>query len=257
MTDKIFGSTYANFYDIFYHDKNYEKECDCLEQIFGQFSKKKIKSILDLGCGTGNHALPLAQRGYSVTGVDISESMLRQAHKKSSLNDGKVEFIRGDIRHVRLKKKYDSAIMMFAVLGYQLNNSDVLKTLQTVRQHLSSGGLFIFDVWYGPAVLYTKPSQRTKTIPLKNGEKIVRKASADINVIDQICSVNYKLHQVRNNKTINRIKEQHTMRFFFPLELQMALEFSDFQLLHLGAFSQYKRQPTEKDWNIVAVAKAV
>ena len=47
-------------------------------------SEKKVSSILDIGCGTGSHALPFADMGYAVTGVDISEDMLEIARKKAS-----------------------------------------------------------------------------------------------------------------------------------------------------------------------------
>ena len=65
--------------------------------------------------------------------------------------------------------KFDAALMMFAVLGYQVENDDVLAALRTARRHLEPGGLFIFDVWYGPAVLHQRPSERVKIIPGRDG----------------------------------------------------------------------------------------
>jgi predicted TPR repeat methyltransferase len=53
---------YAKYYDLLYQEKNYEEECDFIEQVFRGFSKLKVKSILELGCGTGGHAIPLARR---------------------------------------------------------------------------------------------------------------------------------------------------------------------------------------------------
>jgi len=66
---------YANYYDALYREKDYKKECDFLEQIW-EVSSEPISRVLDLGCGTGGHALPLAQRGYHVTGGNRSEQML-------------------------------------------------------------------------------------------------------------------------------------------------------------------------------------
>ena len=79
---KVF-QRYAEYYDLIYQDKDYEKECDFLEEIFQAYQSKPVKSILELGCGTGGHAIPLAKRGYELTGLDTSSVMLKQAEKKS------------------------------------------------------------------------------------------------------------------------------------------------------------------------------
>jgi len=82
---KIFQK-YANYYDILYQDKDYKKECDFLEKIFEKYSKKRINSILDLGCGTGSHSLILAKRDYEVSGVDLSSQMINRARNKARDN---------------------------------------------------------------------------------------------------------------------------------------------------------------------------
>lgn len=74
---------YSNYYDTLYEDKNYGAECDFIETIFSKFYLAPVKHILDLGCGTGGHAIPLAQRGYHVTGIDRSEEMLKKAEEKA------------------------------------------------------------------------------------------------------------------------------------------------------------------------------
>ncbi len=84
MTDKVFGQDYADQYDLLYTDKDYEAECDLIEEVFRKYGNGRISTILDLGCGTGNHAIPLASRGYHVTGIDISEDMITHAQKKAN-----------------------------------------------------------------------------------------------------------------------------------------------------------------------------
>ena len=80
--NQAFGSTYAHAYDLLYLDKDYTAECDFIENIFHRYGDKPISRVLDLGCGTGNHAFPLASRGYEVVGIERSESMLAQASNK-------------------------------------------------------------------------------------------------------------------------------------------------------------------------------
>ncbi len=253
----VFGK-YANFYDSIYQDKNYKGECDAIQEIFKKYNKKRISSILDLGCGTGNHAFILHERGYNVLGVDRSKVMLANAESKLSKlpNKKNIRFETGDIRNWKTDEKFDAVVMMFAVLGYQLENKDILQALKTVKAHLKRGGLFIFDVWYGPAVLYQKPSERTKTVDTTKG-KIIRYAYSEIDTVRQICTVHYLTTYIQNTKQIQKIKEDHQMRFFFPKELEFYLQSTRLKLLKLGAFPQWRKTPNEKTWNIFGIAKAV
>ena len=114
-----FGAVYADSYDLFYQEKDYTEETRQLESIFKTYNTT-VHSILDLGCGTGNHAFPLAQRGYEVVGVDRSAPMLARARSKLLNTDlnGRLVFQHADIGAVNLGKSFDVVLMMFAVLGY-------------------------------------------------------------------------------------------------------------------------------------------
>src|SRR5712692_7156539 len=126
-----FGPVYADSYDLIYHDKDYSAECNVIESIFRTYNNA-IHSVLDLGCGTGNHAFPLAERGYEVVGVDRSADMLAYARRKlvSAETDGKLVFQQGDVRAVDLKGSFDAVLMMFAVLGYKLEKTEVVSALR-------------------------------------------------------------------------------------------------------------------------------
>ena len=257
MSD-VFGSIYADAYDLFYCDKDYAAECDLIERLFQTYSDGPIRSILDLGCGTGNHAIPLAQRGYRVVGVDCSESMLAHARRKAAgLSDGSdVAFHQGDICSVDLQRRFDTALMMFAVLGYQLENADVLSALRTAHQHLRPGGLLIFDVWYGPAVLHQRPSQRIKVIPTSEG-KILRVVSGELDIRRHVCTVHFHVWRLEGEQVVAETEESHAMRYFFPRELDLFLECSEFALVRLGAFPEFNRDSDETTWNVLGVARPV
>ena len=130
---------YANFYDIMYQDKDYRAECDFLELIFSQYSNKPIKTILDLGCGTGGHTLILTERGFKVMGIDLSGEMLEISRKKANERKLNIEFIQGDIRNLKLNQKFDAVISMFAVMSYQIANEDLISAFKTgpIRQDSS------------------------------------------------------------------------------------------------------------------------
>jgi len=256
MSD-VFGSDYSGAYDLLYHDKDYTAECDLIEHLFQTCGDGSIRSVLDLGCGTGNHAIRLAQRGYEVVGVDRSESMLARARSKAPTcpSGGSAVFHQGDIRSVDLGQDFDAALMMFTVLGYQLENADVLSALKTAHRHLRTGGLLIFDVWYGPAVLHQRPSQHIKVIPIEGG-KILRAASGELDVRRHICTVHYHMWKLEGERLVAETEETHSMRYFFAQELKLLLEVSGFRLLRLGAFPDFDHDPGETTWNVMVAAEA-
>jgi len=254
----VFETSYAGSYDLLYQDKDYVAECDVLEKAFQTYAEQRIENILDLGCGTGSHALVLAQRGYQVVGVDRSSGMLAQAHVKAAqqISNGEAVFQRGDIRNLNLDQRFDAVLIMFAVLGYQLSNSDVRAALQSARRHLNVGGLLAFDVWYGPAVTHERPTQRVKVIPTPEG-KIVRVASGELDTSQQVCAVHYQLWHIGPAGLIAECEEDHQMRYFFPLELNLFLQQSGFTLLRLSNFPELDREPDETTWNVLGVARAI
>jgi len=254
--NKIFDSVYANAYDFLYRDKDYSSECNLIERIFRTYGDGHIKKIIDLGCGSGNHAILLAQRGYEVVGVDRSESMLTHARRKAVrlLEDKRIDFHQEDIRTVNLRQQFDAALMMFAVLSYQLKDEDVLAALRVVNSHLCSKGLLIFDVWYGPAVLHQRPTQRVKEIKIPKG-KIKRVASGKLDIRHHLCKVHYQLKRLEENKLVSEAEEDHWIRYFFPEELDSFLKMSGFIPLRLGTFPELDQDPDEKTWEVLEVAQ--
>jgi SAM-dependent methyltransferase len=254
---ELFGSEYADAYDQLYRDKDYVEECELVERLLRTYGDGSVRSLLDLGCGTGNHALPLAERGYAVVGVDRSNNMLQFARKKAASRqiDGNASFYEGDICSFQMERSFDASLMMFAVLGYQLENADVLAALRTARKHLRLGGLLIFDVWYGPAVLRQGPSDRVRGIQTEKGQ-ILRLASGKLDVQSHLCKVSYRLWRMEGERLAGEIAEAHLMRFFFPLELNLFLECCGFAPVRLGAFPQFDRDPDETTWNVCGVARA-
>ena len=144
----------ADYYDLIYAAKDYETECQFLRRVFRQY-RPSVRSILDLGCGTGGHAGVLAGRdrgelsaGFRVTGVDRSAAMLERARSKFP----HLDFRLGDLLTYRSGDRYDAVIAMFGVLGH-VHGQDLHRAFHTANYHLKPGGLFIFDGWHRPAVM--------------------------------------------------------------------------------------------------------
>lgn len=258
QTSRQFGASYAHAYDALYREKDYAAECDLIEAAFASHGAGEISRVLDLGCGTGNHALPLTERGLDVTGVDRSPEMLRAARAKAAALgtiDTEPRFVEGDVRTTELGETFDAVLMMFAVLGYQLDNDDVRAALGTARRHLEPGGLFLFDVWYGPAVLSERPGERIKVVDLESGERLIRATSGRLDSFHHLCEVSYRLFRGRDSG-FEETTETHRMRYFFPQELRFFLGMSGFDMQSITAFPSLDEACSEATWNAFVAARA-
>ena len=246
---------YARYYDLTYRDKDYDGECDFLEHVFEEFSTRPVKSILDVGCGTGQHAMALAGRGHVVTGIDVSERAIKVARGKFRKQHCRAQFVVADMRSFYLKTRFDACICMFAAIGYLPETRDIQAALARIRGHLSEGSLFVFDCWNGLAVLRTLPSVRVRT--MHDGLRdIVRVAEPELDAFHHLCRIKYQLIVSEGNTIVDRIEETHVMRFLFPQEILHYLDEAGFRVLHMCSFPDVKQRVDENAWNIAVVAVA-
>ncbi len=251
----VFGADYAGDYDALYGDKDYDAEVALIERVIKR-QVGEARSILDLGCGTGAHTLRLAERGFAVTGVDRSLEMLAIAELKSLAAHSSALFVEGDVTAVRLGATFDVALMMFAVLGYQTTDAAARAALETARAHLREGGLFIADVWYGPAVVAIQPEERTKLVGTERGN-IVRTVRTVLDPVRKCASVHYRVTHREGSTNAPEFEETHTMRYFFESDLVTLLESSGLRMVELRAFDDDTRPATVETWNVLVVARAI
>jgi SAM-dependent methyltransferase len=250
-----FGEIYSKYYDMLYMDKDYEKECDFIEEIFKRFSPFRPIKILDVGCGTGGHLIPLAKRGYEVTGIDKSEWMISILKRKIRGCDLPMKGLVADLLDFELDERFDACIAMFAVINYIIQTDDLIKAFKNVRRHLKPGALFIFDYWYGPAVLTIKPSVKVKILE-KDGIKVIRTVIPELDTFNNIQRSNYYLIAIKNNKIIDETREVHVLRYLFPQELVHYLNEASFKVLKFCEFPYLDKPPSENTWNVATIAMA-
>jgi ubiquinone/menaquinone biosynthesis C-methylase UbiE len=250
-----FQESYAEYYDIMYGDKDYDRECDYLESLFVKYGRKPL-TLLDVACGTGGHALILARRGYRVTGIDSSRAMLKRAVSKAAEHRvNGVSFLNMDMRSISLDDTYDSAISMFSAVNYLLSLKDLSEMLRGVRKCLSEGALFIFDFWNGLAVLNLRPEQRVKFV--QRGEvKLVRTVKPALSAVEQLVEDQFTLLVLRNDRLVQTFEEKHLLRFHFPSEVGYVASEAGFRPITFLPFMGLSEQVTDRDWNIVAVLQA-
>ena len=186
-----FGNLYSQYYDLLYSDKDYHGEAEYIDSLIKN-SSKNTKAILDMGCGTGKHASLLCDKGYSVHGIDLSEDMLKIAETRRIDREEQLSFSHSNIQELDFKKKFDVVVSLFHVMSYQNSNEELIKAFEVAKNHLDDDGVFIFDFWYGPAVLTDLPITRVKRLENENikvtrlGEPVLY---AQENIVDVIYDV--------------------------------------------------------------------
>jgi SAM-dependent methyltransferase len=217
---------YACYYEALYHDKDYRAEVEYITSLMKEFAPSG-KTILELGCGTGEHALLLGAAGYDVSGIDLSPQMIRfaEARRESIAPEiaERVRFRQGDARLLAESEPSDVVLALFHVLSYQTENSDVEAVFTTAAKHLKAGGLFVFDCWYGPAVLTVQPSVTTKRVSTDEFS-LVRIAEPKMLPRANIVEVHYQIDADHGGPgKIRVVRETHRMRYFFEPEIERFL----------------------------------
>ncbi len=243
--DKNFDSTYSRYYDLLYYDKDYEKEVPYIIELIRSVDPKAAK-VLELGFGTGNHAALLCKKGYKVTGIERSEEMVTIAKEK--FIDGFTPVI-ADIENYNLHTTFDAAISLFHVVSYLTENAALINCFKSTSEHLKDGGIFIFDVWYSPAVYHQQPETRIKRIN-NNDIDVIRLAEPLLHTGKNVVDVNYEIIVMdRKTKLTDVYYEKHPMRHFSIPEINLLATITGFKIIRVEEFLT-ANQPSENTWGV-------
>lgn len=225
-------------------------ECNFIEK---ELDFNRSVKILDVGCGTGRHSIELTKRGYNITGIDLSSSMLQRAKDISKANNLEIKFLNCDARNLPFSMDFDAAIMLCEG-GFPLMETDEMnfEILKNVTKSLKDKGKFIFTTLNGLFPLYhsvekflTDSSQGDNATYRSNTFDLM--TFRDINVTE-IMDDYGKIKSLDCNE-----------RYYVPSEINWLLKSLGFIKIEifgakLGAFSRNDKLTTE-DFEMLVIAE--
>jgi len=216
---EVFDELYSEYYDLLYKNKDYSKESHYVFNQIKKHSPNKISSLLELGCGTGGHAIHWLPDVDTWTGVDLSSSMLAQCKSNLEKFKSKIDLVESDINKLSLNKKFDAILSLFHVVSYQDSNEKLDNFFRVASTHMKEGAILAFDFWHGAAVLSDRPLP--KLLEVKNDNlKVTRFTNSKMLFSENIVQVDFKvwIDSIHTNER-KEIFESHRMRYLFETEL--------------------------------------
>jgi len=247
--EKLFDN-YGEKYDEEIFTQGTVAECDFIEK---ELNYNKSLKIIDVGCGTGRHSIELSQRGYQVTGIDLSDSQLKRAREKAKMKNIKIEFLRYDARNLPFQKQYDVAIMLCEG-GFPLMETDEMnfEILKNVTKSLKDSAKFIFTTLNGLFPLYNSINDFHSSDGSKEGAKY-NSTGFDL--------MTFRDHNITTftDDAGNEHNLECNERYYVPSEITWLLKTLGFKKVEifgakLGAYSRDDKLTTE-DYEMLVVAE--
>jgi len=206
-------------------DMNRKGEVDFLVHCFTRYARRPVRRVLDIACGTGPHLTRLAERGYRMSGLDLSPESIEFLRRRLAAKGHPGELVVGDMTDFRLRQPVDAAICMQDSQGHLLTNEQLLAHLRAVARSVKKGGLYIFDRYMASS--WTDPA-RSWSWSRRRGGLIVRasfSALNDVNPVTQVFRERMLLEAIENG-TRRVYRQTHLSRMVFPQELRAMVELS-------------------------------
>jgi 2-polyprenyl-3-methyl-5-hydroxy-6-metoxy-1,4-benzoquinol methylase len=241
---------YGEKYDSEVFTQGTTGECDFLEK---EIHSDKSLRILDVGCGTGRHSIELTKRGYSVTGIDLSEGQLAKAIEKAKKENIDIDFQRQDARNLPFHNEFDVAIMLCEG-GFPLMETDEMnfEILKSVTHSLKKQGKFIFTTLNGLFPLYHSVQEFCA------GEAVAGNMTYKSNTFNLMTFRDHNITEFEDDSGKKGTIDANE-RYYVPSEITWLLKTLGYQTIDifgakLGAFSRSDQLTTE-DFEMLVIAE--
>ncbi len=242
---------YGQKYDNEIFTQGTPGECDFIEN---EIKSDKSLKILDVGCGTGRHTIELSKRGFTVTGIDLSETQLQRAREKAERDNLQINFLKQDARNLSFSNEFDLAIMLCEG-GFPLMETDEMnyKILNSVTKSLRENGKLIFTTLNGLFPLYHSVEEFCASTS-EEGNATYRSNTFDL--------MTFRDHNVTEfeDDSGNKKTLECNERYYVPCEITWLLKSLGYRKIDifgakLGEFSRNDKLTTEDFEMLVAAEK--
>jgi len=241
---------YAHKYDKESFVQGTVGECDFIEQ---EINRDKSLKVIDIGCGTGRHAIELTKRGYNVTGVDLSEDQIKRAKEKAQEAGVTIDFQTQDARNLSFDGEFDLAIMLCEG-GFSLMETDEMnfEILKNATKALKTKGKLIFTTLNGLFPLFHSVNEFYESAQ-KEGQSQCKECSFDLMTFRDYNTV------VFEDDSGNKRELKCNERYYVPSEITWLLKTLGYKKINifgakLGAFSRNDKL-TSEDFEMLVIAE--
>jgi len=250
-----YGHSFAELYDVFYAEKPYAKEARFIDEIVRRSRGTGPLDLLELACGTGNHAFEFERLGYRVTGTDLSADMIGVAQRKAGQRGSKARFLQADMGTAGEEDAgYDVVVCLFDSIGYLLENARIVSCLRNVARRLRPNGICVLESWHAAAMLSSREPVRVRHWQVP-GAEIVRISETTCQHAEQWCTVRFEVIVTDADGGWRRFEETHRNRYFLKKEMDLLLESSGLRTRACYADYRPSEELTEKSWHLIHVAE--
>lgn len=213
---------FASVYDELMQDVDYFAWVAYIEKIFERYQCKP-QNIADIACGTGNITNILAQKGYNLIGVDISEDMLLVAKDKADDMNLEVIYLQQDMKTLILPTELDVALCICDGVNYITSEDELILFFRSVCSHLKREGLFIFDI----SSYYKLSSILANNTYAENYESV--SYIWENNFDEERCMCDFDLTLfIKEGERYRKYEESHSQRAYHEKEILNCLNLAGF-----------------------------
>ncbi len=223
MLSQQMFTPFANWYDLHYRSiKDYKTETERIAYILEKLETQP-RSILDVACGTGEHARILSETyGYQVDGIDLEPGLIEIAQKKNPQG----EFTAADMRSFSLPKQYDALTCLFSSIGYAETADGLQASIDCMARHLKPGGWLILEPWVEPDEWKPELVDASESFDPESQTRILQARQASTEGTVSVITIDYHIEAPNRNLSFT---ETHRLGLFTRKEIEAALSNAHFE----------------------------
>jgi len=245
----MFEAELAQYYDVMRQYRDYAKECQFAHDLIQKYYPG-AKHVLDIACGTGGHAIEMAQRGYDVTAIDKSQDMINIAREKAEKAGVTIDFDCIDVNDLSSIGEFQAAYCLGYTFLYMTNYADVVEFFTTVHEVLSPQGVFLLDFINGWSLI--EEFHRDKFVYQHEGTTIFQFEQATLKKRERVKHIEFYYLIDHHDGNVKTVFAEEDVRIFFNDEVSMLLSSCGFG--NIESFGDYAMDENADAAYIIIVA---